>query len=63
MMAKETVEVTYVLDMFHLFETMLGHERIENLTVEEALKFKDDTMALLKGKMAPSQFKKTWKLK
>jgi len=49
--------------MFHLFETMLGHDRIESFTVEEALKFKDDTVALLKGKLTPSQYKKAWKLK
>ena len=62
MVDKET-KVVYVLDMFHLFETMIGHERISSFTVEEALKFKADTEDLLNGKITSSQYKKIWQLK
>jgi len=56
-------KVSLVLDMFHLFETMIGNERIRKMTVEEALKLKDDTVALLEGRLSPDQYKKVWKLK
>ncbi len=62
-MVKEDTKVFYVLDIFHILETMMGHERISNFTVEEALKFMNDTSALLNGEMTPTQYKKTWKLK
>ena len=55
--------VFLVLDMFHLFETMIGTERIRKMTVEEALKLKDDTVALLEGRLSPDQYKKAWNLK
>jgi len=56
-------KVSLVLDMFHLFETMIGTERIRKMTVEEALKLKDDTIALLEGRLSPDQYKKAWNLK
>jgi len=62
-MLKKDTKVIYVLDMFHILETMMGHERIGNFTVEEALKFMEDTAALLNGKLTPSQYKRAWKLK
>ena len=55
-------KVCLVLDIFHLFETMIGTERIRKMTVEEALKLKDDTVALLEGRLSPDQYKKAWKL-
>jgi len=42
---------------------MIGTERIRKMTVEEALKLKDDTVALLEGRLPPDQYKKAWKLK
>jgi len=62
-MEKGDAKVVYVLDVFHILETMMGHERISSFTVEQALKFMDDTAALLNGTMTPNQYKKTWKLK
>lgn len=57
------VKVQLVLDMFHLIETMIGEERIQEMTLEEALKLKDDTTSLLEGLMSPLEYKKIWKLK
>lgn len=57
------VEVQLVLDMFHVIETMIGKERIQEMTLEEALKLKDDTVSLLEGLMSPLEYKKIWKLK
>jgi len=59
----DKVKVQLVLDMFHLLETMIGNERIQEMTLEEALKLKDDTICLLEGRMTPSEYKKIWKLK
>ena len=61
-MTNEEAKVIYVLDIFHLVETILGHERISSFTVEEALKLVQDTAALLEGKVTASQYKKTWNL-
>jgi len=55
-------KVIYVLDIFHIMETILGHERISNFTVEEALKLVQDTAALLEGNVTASQYKRTWNL-
>jgi hypothetical protein len=49
--------------MFHLLETMIGNDRIREMTLEEALKLKDDTISLLEGRMSPTEYKKIWKLK
>lgn len=57
------VKVQLVLDMFHVIETMIGKERIQEMTLEEALKLKDDTVSLLEGLMSPLEYKKIWKLK
>jgi len=58
----EEAKVIYVLDIFHLMETILGHERISSFTVEEALKLVQDTAALLEGKVTATQYKRTWNL-
>jgi len=55
-------KVIYVLDIFHIMETILGHERVSSFTVEEALKLVQDTAALLEGKVTAGQYKKTWNL-
>jgi hypothetical protein len=48
-----SVKIQLVLDMFHLLETMIGKERIREMTLEEALKLKDDTISLLEGPISP----------
>ena len=58
-----SVKVQLVLDMFHLLETMIGNERIREMTLEEALKLKDNTISLLEGHMSPIEYKKIWKIK
>jgi len=60
---KEDTKVIHVLDMFHVLETMMGHERIGSFTVEEALKFMEDTAALVNGKITPKQYKNNWNLR
>ncbi len=62
-MAKKDGKVVYVLDIFHIMETMMGHERISSFTVEEALRFVQDTAALLQGEVTASQYKQNWNLK
>jgi len=62
-MVKKDVKVIYVLDIFHIIETIIGHERVGGFTVEEALKFMQDTGALLEGKVTASEYKKAWNLK
>jgi hypothetical protein len=59
----EEVKTVFVLDMFHIVETMIGHERLSNLTVEEALRLVRDTKCLVEGKMGPSEYKRIWNLK
>ena len=59
----EEVKTVFVLDMFHIVETMIGHERLSNLTVEEALELVMDTKKLVEGKMEPNEYKKIWNLK
>ena len=51
------------LDMLHLFETMVGADRVRQMTVEEALRLKDDTVALLEGRMSPADCKQAWEAK
>jgi len=55
-MAEKDAQVVYVIDIFHMIETMMGHERISAFTVEEALKFVQDTAALLEGRMTAGQY-------
>jgi len=61
--ARKETRVVYVLDIFHIMETIIGHERISRFTVEEALKFVQDTTALLEGKLTANQYRQAWNLK
>ncbi len=61
-MKDEGRKVVYVLDLLHLIEKKLGDERIKNMTIEQILELRDDTLALIEKEITPRDFERRWKI-